>query len=333
LRFGAIVPQGWKQEFAAVPEGHGQYVVMRHFARGLERLGFEGLWLYDHFHTMPDALPLACYEMWTTCAALAEATSSIRIGQLVGCNLYRSPALVAKMAASLDVICNGRLDFGLGAGWYEHEAVGYGYSFPSVGTRIDQLDEAMQIILGMWREDRFHYEGRYYRVGVGAVRTFRGEEMEHDGAVCRPRPVQHPRPPIWIGGGGERKTLRVVAKYADYANYGFTVEQAQHKNEVLDRHCEAVGRDPAEIKRTVLLQCLLGDPVYVERRLREAGFDEGDAARWRRTALVGSPQAVIDALGRFRDEARVEYAVIHFTDAVGGESVERFAAEVMPALS
>jgi F420-dependent oxidoreductase-like protein len=332
MKIGAFVPQGWRLDLVGIADGHAQYAAMRDVGVKLERLGYDGLWLYDHFHTVPDARPEATFECWTACAALAAATSTIRIGQMVGCNIYRPPALLAKIAANIDVISNGRLDFGLGAGWYEHETVAYGYHFSRAGLRLAQLDEAVQIIRGMWTEDRFQFEGHHYKVGVGSTRTYRGQEADCEGAINHPKPVQKPHPPIWIGGGGEQKTLRIVAKYADYANYGWDFETFKKKNHILDRHCEEIGRDPASVVRSVCLNVLIGDESYVDGIHRRNLATDGDLAGWKRDNVWGSSQRVLDEIARYRDEARVGYVILYFPDAAYGDSIDRFAAEVMPHL-
>jgi len=330
MQFGAFVPQGWRLDLVGVPAGYPQYEAMRDVALQLERLGYDGLWLYDHFHTVPDAKPEATFEMWTACTALAVATTRIRIGQMVGCNIYRPPALVAKVAACTDVVSNGRLDFGLGAGWYEHETIAYGYPFHRAGTRIEALEEALTIIRGMWTEDAFHHQGKHYHVGTGAAHTYRGEEVESPGAINHPKPIQRPYPPIWVGGGGEQKTLRVVAKHADWSNAGWSLEQVKHKNELLDRYCEELGRDPATLKRSMSVNCMFGDEERVKRQLHKMGIS--DSGEWMKSAMTGGAQGMIDHLAALRDHGRIAYVQIWFPDAVGGDSVQRFAEEVMPAL-
>lgn len=333
MKFGALVPQGWRLDLTRVEPGYAQYQAMRGFALQLEQDGWDSMWVFDHFQTIPEVRLEATFEAWTTCAALAEATSRIRIGQIVTCNFYRNPTLVAKMASCLDVMCNGRMEFGLGAGWYEQEAIAYGYPYEKPSVRIGQMDEAIQVILGMWEHDEFQFEGKHYKVGIGDVHNFRKEPITLRGAVNHPKPLQKPHPPVWVGGGGEQLTLRSVARYADWANYvNTTVEQTQHKNRVLDEHCAKVGRDPATIGRSVLLECMFADDAALtacmERRARRP--HEIDFSRQR--ALLGEPAQMIETLERYRDEASVEYVILYFLDMPEGDSARRFATEVMPAL-
>jgi F420-dependent oxidoreductase-like protein len=334
VQIGAFVPQGWRLDLVGLEEGVSQYQAMRQVALRLERLGYHHLWLYDHFHPVPRALPEATFEAWTALTALAEATTSIRLGHMVGCAFYRPPALVAKMAACLDVISQGRLEFGLGAGWYEHEAVAYGYPFPPPGVRLEQLDEALQIILGLWEHGRFRFEGRHYRVGVGRVRDYHGQQVDLDGALCLPRPVQRPRPPVWVGGGGERKTLAIVARRADWSNFGAgNLEAVKRKNEILDGHCRAIGRDPAEVRRSTTLNVMMAPEAEVDRLLLKLGRTPQEVAAWKSDALIGTdPGPLVERLVRLRDQGRIQAVQIYFPDAVYGDSIERFAAQVMPAL-
>ncbi|MBI3925449.1 MAG: TIGR03560 family F420-dependent LLM class oxidoreductase [Armatimonadetes bacterium] len=332
MRFGAFVPQGWRLDLVGVEPGYPQYQRMKDCALELEASGYDSLWLYDHFHTVPRALPEATFEAWTATAALAEATTSIRLGQMCGCNLYRSPALVAKIAANVDVISRGRLEFGLGAGWYRHEVVAYGYEFEPAAVRIRKLEEAVRIVRGMWTEDEFQYEGKHYKIGVGRVKNYVGEEIELQGAVNHPKPIQKPHPPLWIAGGGEQLTLRTVARHADYSNYGGTVQEVVRKNEILDGHCQKVGRDPADITRTMNINVFLGNDEQLEALGREMGRSDREIQALRRMLSPRAPQKLIDNLAEYRDRARIQYVIAYFPDAGRGESARRFAEEIVPAL-
>lgn len=324
MQFGAFVPQGWRLDLMQVAPGYQQYQAMRDCALRAEKAGYHSLWLYDHFHTVPDALPEACFEVWTATAALAEATSTIRLGQMCGCNIYRPPTLLAKITANLDVISNGRLEVGLGAGWYQHECVAYGYPFEKPAVRIGQLDEAVQILQGMWTQDAFQFEGKHYRVGVGEVKNYRGKSVSLEGAYNHPKPVQKPHPPLWIAGGGEQLTLRTVARYADYSNFMGTVEQVQHKNAVLDQHCAQEARDPAEIKRSVNVNVFLGSDAELEKLLRECGRSPSDIEGLKSMLYPREKQALID---------RVDTVIVYFPDAARGDSLEKFATEIAPAVA
>ncbi len=194
---------------------------------------FEHAWLYDHFAPINGDVGGPCLEGWTALAALAALTERLRLGLMVTDNTYRHPAVLAKIAATLDVISNGRLDFGIGAGWneYEHESMGIPLYKP--GERIRRFGEACEVFRRLFTEPVVDFDGRYYQLKE---------------ARSEPKPVQKPYPPFVIGGGGEKLTLRVVATYADIWNYtGTSVEEFTHKVKVLREHCEAIGRDPDEI--------------------------------------------------------------------------------------
>ena len=197
----------------------------------------EHAWLFDHFMPINGDPTGPCFEGWSTLAAFAALTERLRVGLMVTGNTYRHPAVLANIGATVDIISRGRLDFGIGAGWNELEHSSYGIPLPAAGDRIRALGEACEIIRRMWTEEAPTFEGRYYQV--------------HE-ARCEPKPVQKPYPPFVIGGGGEKLTLRVVAQYAQIWNMaGGPAEEFARKSPILDEHCAAVGRDPAEIARSI----------------------------------------------------------------------------------
>jgi len=197
----------------------------------------DDLWLFDHFVPLRLNLTDPCPEAWTLLTALAVQTRRARLGILVSGNTYRHPAVIAKMAATLDIVAGGRLEFGLGAGWHEGEHRMYGIPLGTTADRIRALDEACVVIRRLWTEARTSFSGRYYTL---------------EDAVCEPKPVQPGGPPITIGGTGERLTLHVVARHADTWNFnGTSVDEFVRLNGVLDEHCGALGRDPAAITRSV----------------------------------------------------------------------------------
>ena len=297
-----------------------QWPTMLATARRIERLGYDTAWVYDHFHTVPQPTQEATYECWTLMAALAASTERVRLGQMCTCNSYRNPAYLAKVASSVDVISGGRLEFAIGGGWYEHEYLAYGYEYPGDGVRLAQLDEAVQIIKKMWTEDEATFTGKHYSV---------------KGAINQPKSLQIPHPPLWIAGGGERKTLRLVARYADFANFAGTLDTFVAKSRILDEHCAAIGRDPAEVGRTVHMFVTVGSSeADLEQKVERTASQIGrsvDKYLGSAQTIAGTPQQVIDTLGRFRDAGCV-HLIGYFADAVWGDSLEVFAAEVMPAL-
>src|SRR6476660_3255544 len=234
MRFGVFIPQGWRMDLVGI-EPAEQWDTMSRLAQRAEAGPWESLWVYDHFHTTPTPTTEATHEAWTLMAAFAASTSRIRLGQMCTCIAYRNPAYLAKVAATVDAISGGRLEMGIGAGWYEHEWRAYGYGFPSAGERLARLDEGVQIMRQMWT--------------TGSA-TLAGEHFQVDGARCWPMPLQDGGIPLWVAGGGEKKTLRTAARYASYTNFDTRPEVFRRKSEVLEQHCRDVGRDFAEISRT-----------------------------------------------------------------------------------
>jgi F420-dependent oxidoreductase-like protein len=228
-----------------VPDDRLFEAVVEH-ATAAEGSGFESVWVMDHFYQLPalggPSQPML--ESYTLLGGLAARTSRIRLGTMVTGVTYRNPALLAKIVTTLDVISAGRAMLGIGAAWYDVEHEGLGVEFPPVGERMDRLEEAVQICRAMFRDEVATFEGRYYSV--------------HE-ARNLPRPVQPGGPPILIGGGGEKRTLRLVARYADYCNIFGDVATVRHKLAVLREHCEAVGRDPASITVSRLSTLVITD--------------------------------------------------------------------------
>jgi F420-dependent oxidoreductase-like protein len=283
--FGVFVPQGWKLELAGVGDATAQWGRTVELAQLADQLGYDSVWVYDHVHNVPVPSNESVFECWTTLAAISQLTSNVRLGQMVGCASYRNLGLFVKITSSLDVMSGGRLDWGIGAGWYNGEYNAYGYDFPSNADRIRGLRETVEIVKLMWSEAEASYEGRIYSVQA---------------AQCDPKPLQAPHPPIWIGGGGEQLTLRVVARHADRSNFGGKPHEFEHKCEVLKGHCEAVGRDYDEITKT------WSPDVFVratEDELRAANpqswwgepFDS-----WQAGNLVGTPEQVCEKIEQYR---------------------------------
>ena len=203
MKFGVSLPQGWTMDLASIKDPVEAYEATTSVAQTADEAGFDSVWLVDHFHTVPQPSQEVTFESWVTTAALARDTKRVRVGQMVTCNSYRNPALLAKMASTVDVLSHGRLNFGIGAGWYEHEYRAYGYDFPEAPERLRQLREAVQVILAMWTQDEAVFEGQYYQVR---------------GAINQPKGVQKPHIPMLIAGGGEKVTLKLVAQYGDACN-------------------------------------------------------------------------------------------------------------------
>jgi F420-dependent oxidoreductase-like protein len=278
-----------------------------------ERLGYHSFWLVDHFWTLglPDVDLL---EAITMMSAIAARTERVRIGTLVLCNSFRNPALLAKSLTTIDHISNGRLEVGLGSGWMEQEYRANGYEFPSVGTRLRQLEEGLQILKAMFTENRATFKGRYYTV---------------TDAPNNPKPVQKPHPPIMIGGAGEKVMLWLVAKYADRWNCPAGYRDFKKTLGVLHEHCRAVARDPKEITVSEQLMVCIG--------ANKAEADQKwEMAKGRKpfsfTAVKGTPDEVIKQL-RERVSWGIRMFTIMFADMAPPQTVELFAREVMPAFA
>jgi F420-dependent oxidoreductase-like protein len=296
------------QQFAAWPE------IVRIWRRA-EEIGYDGAYTYDHFMAvMMDPFD-PCLEAWTSLAALATLTERLRLGILVGGNTYRHPAVVAKMATTVDVISGGRLDFGIGSGWFEREHRAFGIPFRTARERCDMLDEALTVVRGLWSEREATFAGRYYQL---------------DAAVAEPKPVQRPHPPILVAASGEKRMLRIVARHADAWNGFGSPEVFRHKIAVLGEHCRAEGRDPAAIEKSVLVPAALGDDEaafapLIEGYAHYQGLPPAEARSW---MLVGTADAITRQL-----EAYMAVGVTHFILTLtpfNFDVLERFAAEVMP---
>jgi F420-dependent oxidoreductase-like protein len=284
--FGAFVPQGWKTELKDIDGVQNQWARCVEVAKLAEQLGYDSIWVYDHLHNVPVPSHESVFECWTSLAALAQATDRVRLGQMVGCASYRNPGMLAKITSNIDVISAGRLDWGVGAGWYDHEYRAYGYDFPEAKDRIRGLRETVEIAKLLWSEADATYEGRIYSL---------------KGAQCDPKPVQQPHPPIWIGGGGEQLTLRVVARHADRSNFGGKPEEWAHKCDVLQGHCKDVGRDYDEITKTWSPDVFIRE-TEAELRAADPQSQWGEPFEsWQKGNLVGTPEQVAEKISAYRE--------------------------------
>jgi F420-dependent oxidoreductase-like protein len=328
MRFGLFIPQGWRLDLVGIPpEDH--WPVMRDLAQHADDGPWDSLWVYDHFHTVPMPTDEATHEAWTLMAALATTTSRIDLGQMCTAMSYRNPAYLAKVAATTDIISGGRVQMGIGGGWYEHEWRAYGYGFPSAGVRLARLDEGVQIMRDAWRDGRVSFDGKHYQI---------------DGAIVEPKPLQPGGIPLWIAGGGEKVTLKIAAKYGQYTNFSADPGEFVHKSEVLAGHCRDVGTDFGAIVRSANVNAVVGtSDADVEQRLRRvrdriAGLC-GDAAADAMIAMnrapgnaTGTPAQVVDTLSALRDLG-CDYVICYFPEAAYDRSgIEMFERAVIPAL-
>lgn len=259
--------------------------------------GWDGMWLADHF--MPNATDTSTPwpEAWTTLAALAPQVPGIRLGTLVTGNTYRHPAVLAKMAATVDHISGGRLVLGIGSGWQENEHQQYGIEFGTVRQRLDRLEEACAMIKSLFNEPSANFEGRFYTLKQ---------------ATLEPKPLQ-PNLPLMVGGGGEKVTLRITARYADEWNVWGTVETMIHKMKILDRHCEDIGRDPKDIQRSAVALLFLSDDDKFIQQIRET-VD--------RALIAGNLAEVQDTVKAYQEAGVDELLVPDFTLGQGQQKID-----------
>ena len=282
-----------------------------------EKHGYTSVCLDDHL--MLRDIPIL--ECWTTLSALSKQTKTIRLGTMVTCNSFRNPSLLAKMAATLDNISEGRLELGIGAGVQENEHTAYGYPFLSPNDRIERLNEAVEIIKKLWTEQKASYSGKHYQIRD---------------AVCEPKPVQKPHPPIIIGGGGEKLTLKVTAKHADRLDWGYvpTLEEYNRKLNVLKNHCKSVGRNFDEIEKS----CWPSGQIFVGENKKEliekALRCVPEGVSWEdfiRTSFVGNPKECVKLLRQYVDVG-VTYFMLYFGDFPDLDGLRLFAKKVIPEI-
>lgn len=306
MKFGIHNPS-----FVFGPDPAEAFEALKAKARWAENHGFTWFSVMDHLIQIPwvgeETEPFI--EGWTALTALAATTSKIRLATLVSSVAYRNPALLAKMAAGVDLISRGRLTFGIGAGWHEPEYVQYGWDFPArPAVRIRQMEEAVRLILAMWTQDRTTFEGKWFHT---------------KDAILEPKPIQTPRPPVMIAGGGEQMTLRAVARLADACNVGGDPDAVRHKYAVLRRHCEAEGRDYDSIERTNIISFLLARDEAALAAKKEMLI-----TRQPFMAFAGTVAQATDLIGRYQD-AGVQL-LISSAYRNDSETHELLASEIMP---
>jgi F420-dependent oxidoreductase-like protein len=283
--------------FSFWPNPSQPYSDVLELAKHVERTGWDGIWYADHFMPNAEDTSAPFPEAWTTLSALGGSVPRLRIGTLVTGNTYRHPAVLAKMAATLDHITGGRVVLGLGSGWQENEHRQYGIPFHTVNGRLKRLDEACQVIKSLYSETKSNFDGEFYQL---------------TDASLEPKPVQDPLP-LLIGGGGEKVTLKITAKYADEWNVWGTVDTLKQKMAILDQHCADVGRDPKAIQRSaVALLFMSEDAAYLER-MRNAGID--------RANIIGTPEEVKDVVAAYEAAGVDELIVPDFTLGQGADKI------------
>ncbi len=320
VQFGTFVPQGWRLDLIEIPDPIEKYEAMTRVAKAVDAIdAYDSIWVYDHFHTVPRIEQETVFECWTITAALARDTSRVNIGQMCTCNGYRNPALLAKVASTIDVLSHGRLYCGFGAGWYEHEWRAYGYGFPETRDRMRAFREACTIIHKMWTEETPTFEGEHYHIR---------------GPINEPRGVRKPHPSFWVAGGGEQVTLKLVAQYGNACNFGGTPDELRAKYAILAEHCAKLGRNYDEITRSMNANILLlapgEDPEVASRPTQELyrlSYEE-----LAKQAIIGTPAQVTEIL-RARVDAGVNYIITYFPRiAYNHDPLHIFAEQVAPHL-
>jgi F420-dependent oxidoreductase-like protein len=295
---------------------------LQNLATKAENLGFDSFWVMDHFHQISGVgnREDSMLEGWTTISALAGITSKIKLGTLVTGIIYRYPSVLAKMAATLDVLSKGRLFMGVGAAWNQEESFAYGIPFPPTKERLLRLEEAIQIIRKMWTEEE-------------PAATFNGKYYQINNAYCNPKPVQKPSPPIMVGGSGERYTLKIVAKYADACNLFGSAETVKRKLSVLKEHCKTVGRDYDSILKTKLGFIVIdNDEKMVEKRVQQIISKGIPKERVEEFIIYGTPDDVLKQI-ELLEEVGIQYIIVDLEPYRELEALEIFGDSIIKKIS
>jgi alkanesulfonate monooxygenase SsuD/methylene tetrahydromethanopterin reductase-like flavin-dependent oxidoreductase (luciferase family) len=322
IKFGVVIPQGWRWLSNHGDSSIEQYEFSKRIAILADTLHYHSGYVYDHLwggSIAKNNRDKNFFECFTLLSAIIENTKRIRIGQAVTCNPYRSPALVSKIISTLDVMSRGRIELGIGAGWAEEEYNSFGFPspYPSAPVRIRQLDEALAIIKLMWTNNDATFSGQYYSI---------------KGAVCYPKPLQIPWPTILVGGSGERYLLKVAAKYADRYNIPFTPspELAKNKISVLRGHCDTIGRQADSIENSIIMRCLIGKTQDdIQKKVEKSKIRPCSLDYFKQSvaAIVGTPEQLIAHIHRY-----IDIGISHFImDFIGldEESVSLFDSMVI----
>ena len=307
MKIGAMVPQGWRMDLHDIKPEQQWDTIIEASAR-IEKLNYASVWVYDHFHTVPSPTQDPTFECWSLMAALSQVTENVRIGQMCTCNSYRNPAYLTKVASTIDSMSGGRLEFAIGAGWYDQEYKAYGYDYPSGGVRLKMLEEALQIYIAMTTQDKASFEGDYYKI---------------KDAINQPKPLQKPYPPLWVCGGGEKVTLKLLAKYGDYGNWDVDVEGFVHKSKILKTHCVEQNRNYSDIKKTLHTNVIIGNnekdlDAKINKIVNITGIPK---EMYIDRPLVGVKEKVFDTIDEF-SSVECEYLIAYIPDIVWGDTLE-----------
>ena len=313
MKIGAMVPQGWRMDLNGIaPEN--QWDTILKASKQIEDLNYESVWVYDHFHTVPSPTQDPTFECWSLMAALSQVTEKVRIGQMCTCNSYRNPAYLTKVASTIDSMSGGRLEFAIGAGWYDQEYKAYGYDYPTAGVRLKMLEEALQIYIAMNTKDKASFNGEYYSI---------------NNAINQPKPLQKPYPPLWVCGGGEKVTLKLLAKYGDYGNWDVDVDGFISKSKILKNHCEQQNRDYSEIKKTLHTNVVIGENEKdLNDKLNKISEVTGiPKEMYIDKPLIGTVDKVFNTIDEFKS-VECAYIIAYVPDIVWGNSLEILSEKI-----
>jgi len=299
----------------------GRYENLRNVWVEADRLGFHSGWLFDHLFELPLFGPSRepCLEAWTVLSALSKETKQLKLGVTCLCVTYRNPAILAKMSSTLDVISGGRFELGIGAGWAKTEHESYGIPFGKPRERVQRLEEAVTIVKKMWTEDSASFQGKYYTV---------------NGAVCEPKPVQKPRPLIWIGGGGEKLTLRAVAKLADGCNFiGLSPDEYKHKIEILTKHCDSIERRLSDVRKSWQGPVVIGGTSAEVKNKMELAVRSGDirSEYAKDHTIAGTPEQCVQRIGQYVDLGVDRFMLSFPESATDLSGIRLFGEKVLPS--
>lgn len=307
MKIGAFIPQGWRMDLSGVTK-ENQWKTILDSASKIENLGYESIWVYDHFHTVPTPTQDPTYECWSLMSALSQTTSRVRLGQMCTCNSYRNPSYLTKVASTIDVMSGGRLEYAIGAGWYDQEYKAYGYEYPSAGIRLKMLEESLIIYKRMTTQEKASFEGEYYQI---------------KDAINQPKPIQEPHPPLWVCGGGEKVTLKLLARYGDYGNWDVDVDGFISKSNILKQHCDTENRDFDDIGKTLHTNVIIGDNQSdLDNKLEkisEATSIPKDI--YLKKPLVGVKNEVFEKIDEFETHGCV-YLIAYIADIVWGDTLD-----------
>ena len=307
MKIGAFIPQGWRMDLSGITK-ENQWKTILDSASKIENLGYESIWVYDHFHTVPTPTQDPTYECWSLMSALSQTTSRVRLGQMCTCNSYRNPSYLTKVASTIDVMSGGRLEYAIGAGWYDQEYEAYGYEYPSAGIRLKMLEESLIIYKRMTTQEKASFEGEYYQI---------------KDAINQPKPIQEPHPPLWVCGGGEKVTLKLLARYGDYGNWDVDVDGFISKSNILKQHCDTENRDFDDIGKTLHTNVIIGDNQSdLDNKLEkisEATSIPKDI--YLKKPLVGVKNEVFEKIDEFETHGCV-YLIAYIADIVWGDTLD-----------